>query len=388
MDASKPAGKPDMTILIVDDHESNILTIKGLLKDFGYRLLSSSTGEDALRIADEQQPDLILLDVKMPGMDGFEVCRKLKSSRETFQIPVIFLTILDQTSDIVKGLELGAADYIPKPFKAPELLARVRVHLQLKQANDELARKNWILEEHNESLQHLNATKDKLLSIISHDLRAPMGTLKEILDFIMENYDDLDHQKLHESLVSIRDSIESSYTLVENLLLWARNQRGDIRYEPGIHDIKIIADESIRLMSASAQSKSIRLSSNAETNTKAFFDPDMISVVVRNLTNNAIKFTREYGDIRISIGDYREDPENTLMVEVSNTGVGMNPTDLSALFMNGSRISTSGTGLEKGSGLGLKLCREFVERNGGKIWAESLPGKGSAFRFTLAKKEA
>lgn len=386
MDPSFISGKPEFKVLVVDDNEANLSTLKGLLKYEGYTILTASNGPTAIEIAESGQPDLILLDIKMPVMDGFEVCKRLKSSKETFHIPVIFLTVLSQTSDIVKGLELGAEDYVSKPFKPAELLARVRVHLQLKLAKDQLRKNNLMLAEQNDQLSLLNATKDKLLSIISHDLKAPMGTLKEILDFIMLHYDDLDHQKLHESLESIRDSIESSYTLVENLLFWARNQRGDILFEPGMNDVRQIVKESIKLMTASAAAKKISLTSNIMTDGNAYFDRNMLSVVVRNLTNNAIKFTREGGNVTIRIDSFPEDPENEILVEVKDDGIGMRPDDITQIFKNGAHPATSGSGLGHGSGLGLKLCREFVEKNGGRIWAESRPGKGSTFFFTLSRK--
>lgn len=386
MDSTSISSKPEFTVLVVDDNEANLSTLKGLLKYEGYTILTATSGAAAIEIAESSQPDLILLDIKMPFMDGFEVCRRLKSSKETFQIPVIFLTVLSQTSDIVKGLELGAEDYVSKPFKPAELLARVRVHLQLKLAKDQLKKNNTMLAEQNDQLSLLNATKDKLLSIISHDLRAPMGTLKEILDFIMIHYDDMDHQKLHESLESIRDSIESSYTLVENLLFWARNQRGDILYEPGMHDVRLIVEESIKLMTASAAAKKIVLTSNFQTDGHAYFDRNMMSVVMRNLTNNAIKFTKEGGSVCIRIDSYKEDPENEILVEVKDDGIGMKTDDISMIFRNGAAFISQKSGLGQGSGLGLKLCREFVEKNGGRIWAESKPGKGSTFFFTLSRK--
>jgi len=177
MVTTAPPEKSELKVLVVDDNDSNIATLKGLLKYEGYTILTATNGAMALELAESALPDLILLDVKMPIMDGFEVCRRLKSSKETFQIPVIFLTVLSQSSEIVKGLEMGAADYVSKPFKPAELLARVRVHLQLKAAKDELKQNNLVLADRNDQLSLLNATKDKLLSIISHDLRAPMGTL-------------------------------------------------------------------------------------------------------------------------------------------------------------------------------------------------------------------
>ncbi len=386
MDPHAPNKKSELKVLIVDDNDSNITTLKGLLNYEGYTILTATNGAMALEIAESALPDLILLDIKMPVMDGFEVCRRLKSSKETFQIPIIFLTVLSQTSDIVRGLEIGAEDYVSKPFKPAELLARVRVHLQLKAAKDELKQNNMVLAETNDQLSLLNATKDKLLAIISHDLRAPMGTLKEILNFVMSNYDDLDHQKLHESLESIRDSIESSYTLVENLLFWARNQRGDILFEPEMHSVKKIVDESIKLMTASANSKNISLTSKFLTNEPAYFDSNMMSVVMRNLTNNAIKFTREGGQVSIHVDNYKEDPENLILVEVADSGVGMKNEDARMIFKNGTSFAGASAGYGQSSGLGLKLCHEFVERNGGKIWAESTPGEGSVFRFTIAKK--
>jgi two-component system sensor histidine kinase/response regulator len=388
MDPLTPNEEIDFKVLVVDDNEGNIATLKGLLKYEGYTILTATSGPVALELAETAQPDLILLDIKMPIMDGFEVCRLLKSSKETFQIPVIFLTVLSQTSDIVKGLELGAADYVSKPFKPAELLARVRVHLQLKAAKDKLKESNLMLAEQNDQLSQLNTTKDKLLSIISHDLRAPMGTLKDILDFIMSNYDDMDHQKLHESLESIRDSIESSYTLVENLLFWARNQRGDIMYEPKLNDVKKIIDDSIKLMTASASAKKISLKSNILTEDPAWFDSNMMSVVMRNLTNNAIKFTKEGGHVTISVDNFKDDPENAIVVEVQDDGIGIKRDEINSIFKNGNAFTSSESGIGKGSGLGLKLCHEFVDKNGGKIWAESKPGEGSAFKFTLLKKES
>jgi len=386
MDSSISSANQEKKILVVDDHESNILTLQGLLKEEGYGILTALNGPTALRIAEADKPDLVLLDIKMPEMDGFEVCQQLKANPHTAHIPVIFLTVLSQTSDIVKGLELGAADYVPKPFKTAELLARVRTHLQLKAIKDEITLANKRLADQNEQLALLNSTKDKLLSIISHDLRAPMGTLKEILDFIMSHYADLDHHKLHESLESIRDSIESSYTLVENLLYWARNQRGDILFEPGMHAIKKIVDESVKLMTASALSKNIKMGSVASTDSLAYFDANMISVVIRNLINNAIKFTKEGGEIMVSIDLDKKDPENTLLIEVSDNGNGIREEEINTIFKDGSSFTTYGTGLAKGSGLGLKLCHEFVTRNGGKIWAENHPGKGSSFKFTLSRR--
>lgn len=386
MDSLTTSEKSALKVLVVDDNESNISTLKGLLSYEGYTILTATSGNLALDLTESAQPDLILLDIKMPVMDGFEVCRLLKSSKETFQIPVIFLTVLSQTSDIVKGLELGAADYVSKPFKPAELLARVKVHLHLKAAKDDLKRSNQLLADKNDQLSLLNTTKDKLLSIISHDLRAPMGTLKEILDFIMSNYDDLDHQKLHESLENIRESIESSYTLVENLLFWARNQRGDILYEPEMHDVKKIVTDSIKLMKASAASKNISLTSTILTNEPAWFDKNMMSVVMRNLTNNAIKFTKPGGHVSIHVENFKDDPENSILVEVKDDGVGMSREDVGMLFRNGVTFAISAGTKGQGSGLGLKLCHEFVEKNGGKIWAESTPGKGSIFSFTLSKK--
>ncbi|MBL7139095.1 MAG: hybrid sensor histidine kinase/response regulator [Bacteroidales bacterium] len=387
MDPTIPTEKTELKVLVVDDNEANLATLKGLLKSEGYTILTATSGFLGLELAESALPDLILLDIKMPVMDGFEVCRRLKSSKETSQIPVIFLTVLSQTSDIVKGLEMGAEDYVSKPFKPAELLARVRVHLQLKVAKDTLKLNNRMLAEQNDQLMQLNATKDKLFSIISHDLRAPMGTLKEILDFIMINYEDLDHQKLHESIEGIRDSIESSYTLVENLLFWARNQRGDISYKPGMNDVKQIVEDSIRLMRASAAAKNIKLTSKILTDGHAYFDPNMISVVMRNLTNNALKFTNEGGHVTISVKNFNGDKENTILVEVRDDGVGMTSDDANMIFKNGASFPSAGGSLGQGSGLGLKLCREFIDKNGGKIWAESKPGEGSVFRFTLSKEK-
>jgi len=153
-----------------------------------------------------------------------------------------------------------------------------------------------------------------------------------------------------------------------------------------MHVVSKIVDDSIKLMTASASSKNIRLTSEILTDEPAWFDSNMMSVVMRNLTNNAIKFTREGGHVKINVDTFKEDPENSILVEVRDDGVGMKIEDARMIFKNGTSFSASGAGFGQGSGLGLKLCREFVERNGGRIWAESTPGEGSIFRFTLSKK--
>jgi signal transduction histidine kinase len=155
-----------------------------------------------------------------------------------------------------------------------------------------------------------------------------------------------------------------------------------------MNNIKEIIEDSIRLLSASAKSKNIQLESTSQTEPIGWFDRNMMSVVVRNLTSNAIKFTNDGGKIKISVFDDRDDPQNKLLVEVKDTGVGIKDELISEIFSNGALLTTRGTGFEQGSGLGLKLCREFVERNGGKIWAESEPAVGSRFIFTLPRKAA
>jgi PAS domain S-box-containing protein len=235
------------------------------------------------------------------------------------------------------------------------------------------------LEQNNEQLSILNATKDKFFSIIAHDLRNPFNTVIGFSEILLQSFRRFPEEKIEKFLSFIHTSSISGNDLLSNLLMWSRSQSGTISFKPENLELSVIILETINLLEATAHQKGITLHKNFQTNIFCWFDENMMKTVIRNLVSNAIKFTPQDGKISISI----EKSEKLITVSVSDTGVGIPKENLHKLFHIDSNFSTKGTSNESGTGLGLILCREFVEKHSGKIWVESEEGKGSTFRFTL-----
>lgn len=230
-----------------------------------------------------------------------------------------------------------------------------------------------------EQLKELYTTRDKFFSIISHDLRSPFNAILGFSDILTEEWDELTEVEQKNFLHNIRNTAHQTFELLERLLEWSRVQTGKMRFVPGRINIAQIVEENFKLLKASADRKYIRLVSEVPDDSFAWADKDGILLVVRNLINNAIKFTRHGGVISVSYAFM----QTLVVVTVSDTGVGIAPQDIKKLFRFEEQLKTEGTDREKGSGLGLVLCKEIIDKSGGKIWAESTEGDGSRFSFTL-----
>lgn len=365
-------------ILLVDDNPINIRVAAKILRQKNYNISFSQSGQEAIQKAIQVDFDLILLDIMMPEMDGYEVCKILKTHPDTKNIPIIFLTAKTETENVVKAFELGGADYVTKPFNGQELLSRVETHIHLKRTME-------ALKDTNIQLQESNNAKDKMFSIISHDLLGPFGNIKESLEIIANKEVEMDQESMHEFIKATWVSIGNSYSLLENLLYWARNQQGKMVYNPRTIDLNKVVYETYGLLAGVAKHKSIKLKTNLLKNHETYADKNATKTILRNLVSNAIKFTNSGGTITTMIKDYNED---FLVVSVKDTGVGMDAHTAASLFDGKEKNQPKwGTKGEKGVGLGLVISKEFVEKPGGKIWAESLPEKGSTFYFTLPKNK-
>jgi len=359
-------------VLVVDDLPTNLQLIGITLNKLGIKAIVAQNGQQALKIALQNPPDLILLDIMMPGIDGYEVCTKLKENPRTKEIPVIFLTAKTQIEDIVKGFDVGGVDYVTKPFNAQELESRVLTHLDLKRSRD-------IIQEKNIQLEKLNATKDKMYSIIAHDLRGPIGNFQVLLDLMIDNSAKISAQTHEKYLNMLRDVSKNAFYLLDNLLNWARSQRNEVTIKKEKTDISLIIDDSVNLLKMSAMTKNIEISVEMNEVQTVFVDRLMIQTVVRNLLNNAIKFTPDGGEIRIKALKN----EQFIEISVEDNGIGIPESTRSKLFDPSEHITTYGTNNEKGSGLGLNLCYDFVSKNNGTICVESEEGKGSKFIVSL-----
>lgn len=376
-------------ILIVDDIGENLQVLGNILSKEGFDTSFALNGKQALSIMEDTLPDLILLDISMPIMDGFEVCRILKREDRTRNIPIIFLTAKTEIDNMVHGFSLGADDYVTKPFNTLELLARVRAHVELKKSKDIIVEQNTKLSilvdqlsANNKELNTLIASKDKFFSIIAHDLKGPVGNLNSFLSFMTENYDSISKEEFRQDIRLLEKSSQKIKDLLENLLTWARSQKGDIQYKPENFSISQIVQAAILLLETTANHKKISLLNKIADNLRGYFDYQMITTVIRNLVSNAIKYSLESGTITISGREF----ENTIEIIVEDTGIGMSPTTASNLFkIDVKHFSTEGTYGEKGTGLGLILCKEFIDKHSGKIWVESEVGKGSKFIFSIPR---
>ncbi|MBF0120857.1 MAG: hybrid sensor histidine kinase/response regulator [Desulfobacterales bacterium] len=374
-----------ISLLIVDDEPSNLKILLELLKS-DYNIRVATSGERAIAIAmSETPPDLILLDVMMPEMDGYDICIYLKNKPETRNIPVIFVTAKTDTESIIKGFNVGAIDYVTKPFREQELLPRIKTHVSLllqQKALDDYARlleeKNQQLTQKNAELEELNATKDKFFSIIAHDLRNPVANFVSLVR-LLENEEIMKKDKMQIFIKTLKLSVHGLYDLLENLLTWSMSQRGMIKYDPSPIELSEIVALNIYQLNSNAQKKEITLINSIQNDIIAYADKDMINIVVRNLLSNAVKFTNTGGTIEIKAEAERE----KIKVIVSDTGIGMSSKTVDKLFHIGNKIRKEGTSGEQGTGLGLIICKEFVEKNGGTIWVESHINKGTKFFFTL-----
>lgn len=364
-------------ILIVDDVMSNVLLLKVLLTNEKFAIATASNGRQALEQVEKENPDLVLLDVMMPDMSGFEVAQHLKSNPNTADIPIIFLTALNSTADIVKGFQVGANDFISKLFNKEELIIRVTHQISL------VAAKRLILSK-TEELQRTIAGRDKLYSVIAHDLRSPMGSIKMVLNMLILN---LPSEKIgaemYELLTMANQTTEDVFSLLDNLLKWTKSQIGKLNVVYQDVDLVEVTDGVIEIFSMVASLKKIRIREMKPEKMMVNADIDMLKTVVRNLLSNAIKFSKENSEVLVKM----EEVDGMAVVSVQDHGCGISEEGQKKLLHTDTHFSTFGTNNEEGSGLGLLLCKDFVVKNGGKLWFTSKEGEGSIFSFSIPVKK-
>ncbi len=248
---------------------------------------------------------------------------------------------------------------------------------------DELEKLNKKLSSSETKLKQLNANKDKFFSIISHDLRSPFSSLLGFADFIKSEIDELDKEEIKQYLNTLSKSAQGIYKLLDNLLHWSSLQTGRLEYNPEKLDLKELILNIVSLYKSKALEKEISLIKNINGETYVYADNNMIDTVIRNLINNSIKFTEKGGEIVLKTIS----KDDKIVVSISDNGVGISSDDLNKLFKIEEHFSNFGTSNESGTGLGLILCKEFIEKNGGKIWVQSKEGEGTTFSFCLPKYE-
>lgn len=338
-----------LNILAVDDKPDNLNLLHQLLSKNGYKVRPVSDGETALKTAQNWLPDLILLDIMMPGMDGFETCRQLKSNPKTEEIPVIFLSAKNATEDIVAGFELGAVDYVTKPFFHTELLSRIKTQIELRCSKYDLIKKNEQLKQ--------------LLHVLCHDLANPFYSLRTLLDLYQEDKSKAD-SLIDVMQLAVGSGIETIDLIREIRLL--DEQLMTLKKAP--HNLKTMISESTAILGERFREKEIVFSMEiSDSLTVNVERSSFISSVVNNILTNAIKFS--FPGSGIQIRAFEQD--NRILISFRDFGIGMPPQMIADLFDMDKTTSRLGTNNEKGTGFGMPLVKRFVDAYGGSIDVKS-----------------
>jgi signal transduction histidine kinase len=361
---SDPKGS---CVLVVDDIAKNLQVVGTMLRNAGYVIMPATSGAKALEGVQLQLPDLILLDLMMPDMDGLEVCRRLKADPLTQAIPVIFLTASNEMEHLVKGFGIGAVDYITKPFNPPELLARVRTHLELKHARDTILR-------YGQELSRLNEEKNEFMGIAAHDLRSPLNAVKGYTEMMREE-SAMEQGERAELLDRIHDATTRMADMVRNLLDANRIERGEMQLNLAPTELSALMCSVTEAQRPRATAKQQTIHPATEASVTVPVDPNVMVQVLENLVSNAVKYSPAGKNIFVRLKKLSE----AVRIEVQDEGPGLSVEDQKKLFGKFARLSAKPTGGEHSTGLGLSIVKKMVEAMNGKVWCESELGRGATF---------
>ena len=361
-------NRSDYKILVVDDVVSNVLLLKIVLTNEKFQVLTANNGNSCIETAKREHPDLILLDVMMPDISGFDTAVILKKEKETADIPIIFLTALNSPADLVHGFQVGANDFLTKPFNKEELVMRVMHQISL------VAAKRIIVQQNDELRRTIN-NRDKMYSVIAHDLRSPMASIRMVLNLVVQTVSpEAIGPEMYYLIDKANKETEETHDLLDNLLKWTKSQTGRLKVAYQDFEVMDVVTGVYGIFTMIAETKNIALTMEENvTGLKVRADKDMLNTVVRNFLSNAIKFTPEGSAIEIIV-DKKDD---FAKISIRDHGGGIAPDRIEGLFHKGE--TTYGTNNEEGSGLGLQLCKDFAVKNGGDVMVESVLGEGSTF---------
>lgn len=356
----------DASIFLVDDEVFNIRLLRSILNSEGYlNIRSAGNGADAMKMIEDEPPDLILLDVMMPGMDGFEVCRKIKSDPHLRFIPVIIVTALDDVDDYVHAIDEGADDFITKPVNATVLKARVRGYLRNKKLNDEVLR--------------LNQLKKDLTRMIVHDLRSPMSAIIGYIDLLKHTAEM--SSKTEGMVDTLMNAAQDASMLIDNLLGVEKLESGTLKINPRDTNLAELINHEIELYNAELLKHNITVRSEVSNELVCQCDHDLIKRVIQNLLGNAIKFSPDGGEILIGWKKLN----NSIMFGICNHGPVIPPEDASKIFSKFAQIDDRPEIARRGVGLGLTFCKMAIDAHNGKISIISPPeGWEDGARFEVS----
>lgn len=373
----------DATILIVDDLPSNLELMDATLSLEGFTILKALSGSQALEMAHVKALDLILMDVNMPNMSGYETCEHLKADPRSRDIPVMFISAIDDAEVKVRGFSVGGVDYIPKPFHREELLARVVAHVELRKRQVEIEQ---LKQKEVAFLEEVNKLKDEMLRMVSHDIKNPLSVIMgcvEVLEKEMNQYLK-EHQRSAETVVLIRRCAEEIMTLVRDLLDTTRiESQAELLAEPVL--LSPYLARQVEGQQFSAREKQIELKYiPPPASLYVDLSPERFEHVLQNLLSNAIKYTPAGGKVELST----ESHPGEIWIHVQDTGLGIPYEDQPRLFEKFYRVQRPEHQKQTGSGLGLAIVKTIVDQHGGQVWVDSEPGQGSTFTVSLPSPQS
>jgi two-component system, sensor histidine kinase and response regulator len=359
-------------VLIVDDQEPNRLLLKDLLEAQGHEVVEAVDGAEALQRVAEAAPDVVLLDVGMPGMDGFEVCRRIKAEPATATIPVLLVTAMSQRDQRLLGIGAGANDYITKPIDKSDLSLRVRNAIRMRQLHTEV-------EAQYRQLERLELLRDGLVHMIVHDLRSPLAGIRAYLDILrMDGADKLDPE-MTKSIDEAHKVAMEMTEMVSDLLDVSRLEAGKLPLDVSVVDLGALATETITAMGAKATARVTVRAESPREQVRAQCDAAIIRRVITNLVGNAIKFVQGDSPVTVVVSGNGE----VARVAVADRGAGIPPEFHELVFEKFGQVEAARQGAKHSSGLGLAFCKLAVEAHGGRVGLDSAPGRGSTFWFEL-----
>jgi two-component system, sensor histidine kinase and response regulator len=388
------------TIIAVDDNLENLNALKNTLKDI-YRVFPVPSAFEMFNLLEHIQPDLILLDIEMPEMNGYETIKKLKSDDKYRDIPIIFLTSMSDEQSEMEGLKLGAVDYIHKPFVTPLLLQRIKTHLSLMEQQKMILDRNKEIEELLEiktkegslrqaaelEAQNASRAKGEFLSHMSHEIRSPLNAVIGMINIATEAND---VQTIKRHLEKAGNASKYVMGVINDILDMSKIEADKLELSFNDFNFGRMVSNIVDVTSIRAQEKHQQLIVNINANIPQFVISDelRLSQVITNLMTNAIKFTPEKGKIELNAEKLEEqNDEITLRVEVVDSGIGISPEQQKKLFTSYNQADNTITKNFGGTGLGLAISKRIVELMQGRIWIESELGKGSKFIFTIKAKK-
>lgn len=369
MRAAAKREHPSPLVLVVDDNAANLQLLGQLLDGAGYNVVPATSGVQAIERATLRQPDLVLLDMLMPGMDGGEVCRRLHLLPGLSGVPIIFVTAATGQEYLARAFEMGAVDYVTKPFVAQELLARVRTHVDLKRASDHL---QMVLRE-----------REEIVNVVAHDLKNPLTCIRFANQLLARAQDDARRAEL---IKEIELCSEEALQFIQRFL--SNRAEGEYlrQFRSERVDLRELAVLALRRQAAAAEVRDMELRLDCELRSLPAIADRMAALnVLQNLLSNAIRHSPSGGEILVSLTATRA---GTACCQVMDRGPGIADRDQKKLFQRFVRLATARETAEYSSGLGLAVAKHDITQMGGHLWYEPRPGGGSIFGFELPQQRA